>query len=132
MHELSIAMSIIEGATQEAAKRGGAQVHAVHLKVGLLSGVVKEALLFSYSLACEGTPLEGSQLVVEEIPVTVYCSACDANKTLDSIQRFCCPTCDRSTPVVVSGKELELIAIEITETEVIPPPSIGSTAEVTA
>ncbi len=115
MHELSIAMSIIEGATQEALSRGAAQVHAVHLKLGALSGVVKDALLFSYGLACEGTALEGSKLVIEDIPVTVYCSTCDAEKTLDSIQRFCCPSCGTLTPDIVSGKQLELVAIEITE-----------------
>lgn len=132
MHELSIAMSIIEGATQEAARRGGAQVHAVHLKLGPLSGVVKDALLFSYGLACEGTPLQGSQLVIEEIPVTVYCSGCDAEKTLESIQRFGCPTCGMSTPEVINGRELELVAIEITEHDVIPPTPISQPAEVTA
>ncbi len=63
MHELSIALSIIEGASQEASNRGGAEVHAVHLKLGALSGVVKDALLFSYGLACEGTLLEGSELM---------------------------------------------------------------------
>lgn len=115
MHELSIAMSIIEGATQEALNRGGAQVHAVHLKLGALSGVVKDALLFSYGLACEGTPLEGSQLMIEEVPVVVYCPKCKAEKTLDSIQRFACPTCGTLTPDIVSGKQLELVAIEITE-----------------
>jgi len=115
MHELSIALSIIEGASQEALSRGAAQVHAVHLKLGALSGVVKDALLFSYGLACEGTALEGSKLVIEDIPVTVYCSTCDAEKTLDSIQRFCCPSCGTLTPDIVSGKQLELVAIEITE-----------------
>ena len=84
MHELSIAMSIIEGASQEALRQGGAQVHAVHLKLGPLSGVVKDALLFSYGLACEGTPLEGSQLVIEEVTVVVYCANCKREKTLDS------------------------------------------------
>ena len=108
-------MSIIEGASQEALNHGGAQVHAVHLKLGAMSGVVKDALLFSYGLACEGTLLEGSKLVVEEVPVTVYCSACQEEKTLDSIQRFCCLTCGTLTPDIVSGKQLELVAIEITE-----------------
>ncbi|HKO96409.1 MAG TPA: hydrogenase maturation nickel metallochaperone HypA [Pyrinomonadaceae bacterium] len=129
MHELSIAMSIIEGATQEASKRAGAQVHAVHLKLGPLSGVVKDALLFSYGIACEGTLLEGSQLVIEEVPVTVYCATCNAVKRLESIQRFCCPTCGSLTAEVVSGRELELVAIEITETEVMPPTAITTTAE---
>jgi hydrogenase nickel incorporation protein HypA/HybF len=117
MHELSIAMSIIEGASQEALNRGGARIHAVHLKLGPLSGVVKDALMFSYGLACEGTLLEGSQLLIEEVPVVVYCPGCDEEKTLDSIQRFCCPTCGALTPEVVSGKQLELVAIEITDPE---------------
>ncbi len=46
MHELSIALSIVEMATEESKKRNGAKVDAVHLKLGRLSGVVKDALLF--------------------------------------------------------------------------------------
>lgn len=110
-------MSIIEGASQEARSRGGAQVHAVHLKLGPLSGVVKDALLFSYERVCAGTLLEGSRLMIEEVPIVVYCNHCNEEKTLDSIQRFCCPTCGALTPDVVSGKELELVAIEITDAE---------------
>ena len=72
MHELSIAMSIVELA-QEEAERRGARINAVHLKLGALSGVVKEALLSSYEMACEGTPLQGSRLVFEEIPVVIFC-----------------------------------------------------------
>ncbi|MCM3900275.1 MAG: hydrogenase maturation nickel metallochaperone HypA [Pyrinomonadaceae bacterium] len=106
-------MSIVDGASQEALNRGGAQVHAVHLKLGALSGVMKDALLFSYGLACEGTLLEGSELVIEDVPVVVYCNTCEAEKTLDSIQRFCCPTCGTLTADLVSGKQLELVAIEI-------------------
>ncbi len=60
MHELSIALSIVEGAEEEVERQGGGRVYAVHLRLGPLSGVVKEALLFSYELACEGTSLEGS------------------------------------------------------------------------
>jgi len=129
MHELSIAMSIIEGASREAMIRGGAQVHAVHLKLGPLSGVVKDALLFSYYLACEGTPLDGSELIIDEVPVVVYCPNCETDQTLDSIQRFCCPTCGTLTPNVVSGKELELVAIEITDDGAVDSPSDLSLAE---
>ena len=44
MHELSIAMSIVEMAEEEAASQGASQVTAVHLRLGKLSGIVKEAL----------------------------------------------------------------------------------------
>ena len=61
MHELSIAMSIVEMAEEEAVRRG-VRVSAVHLKLGALAGVVKDALIFSYEIACQGTTLEGSRL----------------------------------------------------------------------
>jgi hydrogenase nickel incorporation protein HypA/HybF len=113
MHELSIAMSMVEMATAEAARHGGAQVHALHLKLGPLSGVVKEALLFSWEVACEGSPLAGSQLVIEEMPVIVRCPECRINRTLGSIQNFSCPVCRTPTPEVLSGRELEVVALEI-------------------
>lgn len=113
MHELSIAMSIIEMAAEEAERRGGVQVHAIHLKLGQLSGVIKDALLFSYEVACQGTLLEGSSLVIEEVPVVVYCQTCRAETALASLQRFCCGSCGALTPEVVRGKELEVVALEI-------------------
>lgn len=117
MHELSIALSIIEGASQEALNRGGAQVYAVHLKLGALSGVVKEALLFSYGVASHGTMLAGSQLVIEDVPVVIYCSECQAEQRLESIQRFCCPVCGTFSSEVVRGRELEFVAMEIEDIE---------------
>ena len=66
MHELSIAISIVEMAEEEAARHGRPRILTVHLRVGSLAGVAKEALLFSYPIACEGTTLQGSLLAIEE------------------------------------------------------------------
>jgi hydrogenase nickel incorporation protein HypA/HybF len=115
MHELSIAMSIVEMAEEESARHGGARVQVVHLRLGKLSGVVKEALLSSYEMACEATLLEGSQLLIEEIPVEVFCPNCEVARPVTSIQWFACPECGAPTPEVVHGKELEVVALEIAE-----------------
>jgi len=117
MHELSIALSMIELAGEEAEGRGGAAVKALHLKLGPLSGVVKDALLFSYEVACNGTRLEGSRLVIEDVPVSIYCSQCQQERELESIQRFCCPVCGTLSAEVVRGRELEFVAMEIEEIE---------------
>jgi hydrogenase nickel incorporation protein HypA/HybF len=114
MHELSIAMSIVALAQEEAEQRG-VQVNAVHLKLGALAGVVKESLLFSYEVACEDTPLKGSRLVIEEVPVAVFCSNCQARRPLSSMQLFCCAECGTPTSKVIQGKELEVVALEIQE-----------------
>ena len=113
MHELSIAMSMVELAEEEATRRGGVKVFAIHLKLGQLSGVVKDALLFSYEVACQGTTLEGSELIIEEIPVVVYCPHCQAETGIASLQRFCCMVCGTLTSEIVRGKELEVVALEI-------------------
>ena len=57
---------------------------AVHLRLGALAGVVPEALLASYEMACAETPLEGSRLVIEEVPVVVFCPRCEAQRPLES------------------------------------------------
>jgi hydrogenase nickel incorporation protein HypA/HybF len=113
MHELSIAMSIIEGAAEEAQRHGAAKVGAVHLKLGPFSGVAKEALLFSYELACEGTALEGSRLIIEEVPAIAFCPTCEVERALASIQKMCCPVCGAMTPQVAQGREIEIVALEI-------------------
>jgi hydrogenase nickel incorporation protein HypA/HybF len=114
MHELSIALSIVEVALEEAARRS-VQVDAVHLKLGALSGVVKEALLSCYEIACGDTPLQGSRLVIEDVPVVIFCPSCRAERPLSSVQLFCCSECGTPSSEVVRGKELEVVALEIKE-----------------
>jgi hydrogenase nickel incorporation protein HypA/HybF len=66
MNELSIALNIIEIAEEQLARHSGQRIHAIHIRIGSRSGVAREALDFSYGLACEGTAAEGSQLIVED------------------------------------------------------------------
>jgi hydrogenase nickel incorporation protein HypA/HybF len=114
MHELSIAMSIVDAAMEESQRRG-VQVSAVHLRLGALSGVVKDALLFSYEVACQDTALQGSQLIVEDVPVIVYCSQCQKERMLESVLLFQCPECGTPTMDIRQGKELEVFALEVQE-----------------
>ncbi|MGH7170887.1 MAG: hydrogenase maturation nickel metallochaperone HypA [Gemmataceae bacterium] len=112
MHELSIALSILDIAAEEADDRA-VRVTAVHLKLGRLSGVVKEALLSAYELAREGTSLAQTELMIEEIPLVIHCSACAADQTPASLYEFRCPVCGALSPDIVRGRELEISALEI-------------------
>src|SRR5215470_13020679 len=112
MHELSIAMGIVEAALEESKLRN-VQVSAVYLKLGALAGVVKDALLFSYEVACQDTPLQGSHLLIEEIPVAVFCPQCKARRVLESVQLFVCPECGGPAGELLQGKEVEVFALEV-------------------
>lgn len=116
MHELSIAMSIVEMAQEEATSRN-VRIEAVYLKLGGLSGVVKEALLSSYEIACEGTSLQGSRLLIDELPVVIFCAKCNQEHALHSLQLFCCPQCGTPSGNIVQGRELEVVALETADLE---------------
>lgn len=70
MHELSIAVNIVDIACEEAERQGNVRVDAVYLNLGALSGVVKEALLFSWDLACESSRIAGARLEIRDTPGT--------------------------------------------------------------
>ncbi len=86
---------------------------ALHLKVGPLAGVVREALVSAYELAREGTLLDDSRLEIEETSITMNCPACEAPRAVVSIQNLCCSECGEPAMDIIGGRELELIALEI-------------------
>jgi hydrogenase nickel incorporation protein HypA/HybF len=112
MHELSIALSIVDMAADEAQRRE-VRVRGIHLRLGPLSGVVKQALLSAYELAREGSALADAQLVIEEVPVLAHCPTCRVTRAVVSVQQFVCAECGTPTPEVVSGRELEMVALEV-------------------
>jgi hydrogenase nickel incorporation protein HypA/HybF len=112
MHELSIAMSLLD-ALEEEADRRQARVIAAHVRLGPLSGVVKEALLSAFEMARESTPLADCRLIIEDVPIVVFCPHCNADRPVRSIQEICCEVCGTPTPKIISGNEMDFKAMEI-------------------
>jgi hydrogenase nickel incorporation protein HypA/HybF len=113
MHELSIAISMIDQIIAELESRGGLDVEAVHMKLGVFSGVDKEALLFAYEIASDGTPLQGTRLVIETVPLVIYCSVCQKNRTPPSAYQLSCPECQSPAQQIISGREIEVDSLEV-------------------
>ena len=117
MHELSIVSSVVESVMDSLEKYPGARVTEVRLKVGALAAVVEDSLQFCYGIATEDTPLAGSRLVVNLLPVRVHCAACAADSDIESLQSFRCARCGEPAGDIRQGRELEIEAIEIEEAE---------------
>ncbi|MEL7236804.1 MAG: hydrogenase maturation nickel metallochaperone HypA [Chloroflexota bacterium] len=113
MHELSIAYSLVNTAEAAARDAGVTAVSRVYLQLGAISGVVHDALLFSYDIATEGTLLEGSTLEIEVLPVIVFCDRCHEFTQLESVQAFRCAQCGNPTADLRQGKEIELVSLEV-------------------
>jgi hydrogenase nickel incorporation protein HypA/HybF len=115
MHELSVALSLLEGVSEEAARQGVERVNAVHVRVGVLSGIACDALRFSWDLASSDTIAAGSELRIEQIPLVVHCERCRSDQVPDPHSGLVCPRCHQAAPTIVRGRELQLVAMEVPE-----------------
>ncbi len=117
MHELSIAYSLVELAVEAVEAAGACEVKTVYVRIGALSGVVKEALLFGWDIAGAETVLAGAALLIDEVPVAICCRDCQRQSTMEGSFPFLCPYCGASNVELVQGRELELTSIELIQEE---------------
>ena len=114
MHELSIALRIVEALDEElSAEDEELTVTAVSIQVGTLTGLVPEALQFSWDMATADTRLEGAQLHIETVHAIGFCAACQRNQTLTNLQSMRCPTCQTPIQQIMGGNELEILTMEV-------------------
>jgi hydrogenase nickel incorporation protein HypA/HybF len=112
MHELTIAASLIAIACDHAEKQGARRVSRMHVRLGAMRGIAR-SLYFCFGPATRGTLCEAATLHIEEIPLTLFCAACNGARAPRSLANLRCPDCGRPSRQVLSGRELELVDIEI-------------------
>jgi len=112
MHEVGIMQEMARIAVERAEAADAKRIYVIRLRVGRLSSVVPEAMRFAHEVVTEGTIAEGSTLEIEEVPVRCYCEHCEeefeCGKSL-----FVCPKCDAFSRDVRSGRELDLVNMEV-------------------
>ena len=114
MHELSIAKSVLETVQAELARRPGARLHKVGLRVGELSGVNPDALSFSFEVLVKGTDLQPVALEIESSPRRHRCCECQHVFIVENYEAAC-PKCGASRTECVGGQELEFTYLELEE-----------------
>lgn len=113
MHEITVALSLLDGVQATASEQGIERVSAVNVRVGALSGVVRDALLFSWDVATADTVAAGSELRIEEVPLVVFCERCEGERAPLPGYGLVCPECGTPSPRIVSGREMQLVSMEV-------------------
>ncbi|MGA4543511.1 hydrogenase maturation nickel metallochaperone HypA [Uniformispora flossi] len=112
MHEMSVALALVDHVAEAARADGRERALAVHVQIGELAGVVADALDFAFELAREGTPLEGARLVVETVPARARCRDCAAEFAVGAPPDLACRGCGGTNVELSHGRELRITAVE--------------------
>jgi hydrogenase nickel incorporation protein HypA/HybF len=113
MHEVSIALSILEIARGYCEREGCKGIGSIKVKIGRASGVLPDALLFAFDTAKAGTIAEKAALTIEEIPVSGFCNTCNNNFSVEEAYILCCPKCGGTSFRVETGQELDISEMEV-------------------
>lgn len=114
MHELGIAENILQIVRQSVPEGQTAAVRRIKLRVGRLSGVVAESLDFCFGVMIGDTDMNRAGLDIEDVLVTSKCRECGNAFATDDFA-FSCPACGGNSIEVVSGRELEIVEIELAD-----------------
>ncbi len=111
MHELAIVESIVDIVLKEMTAHNLSRVEKITLRIGEMRQVVPEAMHFGFECVTKDTPLEGAQLIIENVPITGRCEKCSHEFIVKNWLENC-PACQNPVIKFISGKELEIVDFE--------------------
>jgi hydrogenase nickel incorporation protein HypA/HybF len=114
MHEASIAQGVIDSVTRLVAEGTvSGTIRSVRLRVGRLTAVVPDNLVFVFGVLAEGGPLAGVRLEIEDVPVGALCTACGTRFEMEDELRMACTACGSTDVTIETGRELLIHSVEV-------------------
>ncbi len=112
MHEIGIAQTILDTVKKSIATKKITAVNKIVVSLGVLSGIEKQSLLYSFGLIPKSQQFVNTKLVVKENVLVVYCEHCKIKTTITNSFVLVCSVCGARTNNIVAGKELTIDSIE--------------------
>ena len=86
----------------------------VHLKIGRLSGIITDSLMFAFEAMKHEHPLLlSAEIVINEIPLVYECNECNHTFETEDIYFPDCPKCKSCNLNIISGEEQHIENVEV-------------------
>jgi hydrogenase nickel incorporation protein HypA/HybF len=112
MHELSIALGIVQLAEDEVNKANARQVDTIELEIGAFSGIELDSFDYVWPVAVKNTVLEHSRKEISYIHGLGYCMDCQKEFSMEHLFDPC-PSCGNYLKNIIKGRELRVVALEV-------------------
>ena len=118
MHELGVISNLVDTSERLAVQNGIQKLAYIKVDVGEMSGVVSQFMKNLWSIGTKGTILEGTDLIVHDIPAIVECEECTEQFSLmeradETNDKPCCPKCGSKLFFLVNDDCKELLITEL-------------------
>lgn len=110
MHEMSVAIALLERVIEEARKGGLRNVSQVKVELGALQSIEPQLLGEAFGAAAQGSLAEGARLDFELGQARALCLAC-GHSFQPSYRDYCCPACGKAELKVEAGREMFLLSL---------------------
>ncbi|MHB1937348.1 MAG: hydrogenase maturation nickel metallochaperone HypA/HybF [Acidobacteriaceae bacterium] len=114
MHEVGIASEILRVSHAEAARRPGARLVAVTVRIGVLAGVDADAVRFAWDVMSEQAEYGPVTLEIQIMPRRNRCRDCGCEFITDMYSGPC-PECGSENSLLLGGDEMQLASVEVEE-----------------
>jgi hydrogenase nickel incorporation protein HypA/HybF len=112
VHEFSLTLNLIEIAEDQARRAGASSIVGLSVKIGMLSGVVPDAIKFAFDACARGTLAEGASLEIIDVQAIGRCHQCSEECRMESLIDAC-PNCGSFALDILQGQEMTLTEMEI-------------------
>lgn len=106
MHEGHFTEQIVEAVLKELDGAAVDREAAILVSVGEMFHLVSESVQLHYGILTKGTPLEGTVLILEEVPVEVVCRQCGERGGVEDHHLLLCSKCGSQEVEMVAGHEV--------------------------
>ena len=114
MHEVSIALGMVDELIKIARDNDATKINSVKLKIGRMSGIVKDSLIFAFdAVKLEHSLLYDARIEIEEIPTVCECGDCNSSFEIDNMCFPACSNCDSLNVKIISGEEQHIENVEL-------------------
>jgi hydrogenase nickel incorporation protein HypA/HybF len=112
MHEMGIALRIVDIALGSLPPTGAHRLVGIRLRLGKLAAIVPRTLRDCFAAAAAGTAAEGAELVMTEVAIRVACRVCGAESEIEALP-WVCGACRGGDLEIIAGRELVVESIEV-------------------
>ena len=113
MHELSIALSLLELVDKKCREEGYQAIQSVRVKVGKASGVLPEAFSFALEVAKKDTIARDAKFMIDVVPLSGFCNGCGREFEMEETYVLECPKCASLSFKINKGYELEIVDMDV-------------------